>query len=577
MRAVAREKVAADDPRPVCYNHPVTSAFPSSIDPTDEQILAGTLCFMLCQNVLRLIRIFGFLTRRLALVACVGLLPIGCAPQAAKPGAEAKSSDGGKADEELARQTPAEPEVKEEWDVYYIQGVRVGYARTSWREVDDEGRKVVRYEGESQLSVKRFGQATELGFEISTLETPEGQLLSLTSTTRMGEQPTTLSGFVDRNKLFLQTTVANKTSESQIDWPADARGYFALEQELSRRPMQPGEQRRFQSLMPMANELGTIELNAVDYEVTELLTGSYELLRIESTIHQSASKLEETVWTDRSGAVLKTYSPLMQMSSYRTTKAVALEKPEGLFDLGDASTVKLAKPLDNPHGSKWARYRVELTDGDPASLFESAPGQRVKSTGPNTAEITVEALRPDTPLAEEELTAISPPSDADREPNRFIQSDDPKIVAMAREAAGDEQDPWKVATALERYVHDAIEEKNYSTAFASASEVALAREGDCTEHAVLLAAMARALKIPARVAIGLVYAPSEQGFAFHLWTEVYIDRRWLPLDGTLGRGGIGAAHLKLADSSLAGDNAYASFLPVAQVLGRLKIEVLEID
>jgi hypothetical protein len=107
--------------------------------------------------------------------------------------------------------------------------------------------------------------------------------------------------------------------------------------------------------------------------------------------------------------------------------------------------------------------------------------------------------------------------------------------------------------------------------------VAESREGDCTEHAVLLAALLRALELPARVSIGLVYAPSEQGFAFHLWTEVYLNGRWLPLDGTLGRGGIGAAHLKLADSSLAGDNAYASFLPVAQVLGRLKIEVLDID
>ena len=523
-------------------------------------------------------RFVSRLAGRIVLAACIGLPPaIGCAPQAVQPGAEAKSSEGGKAAEKLARQTPAEPEAKEEWDVYYIQGVRVGYARTSWREVDDEGRKLVRYEGESRLSVKRFGQATDLGFEISTLETPEGQLLSLTSTTEMGEQPTTLSGFVDGNKLYLQTTVANKTTESQIDWPAEARGYFALEQELSRQPMQPGERRRFQSLMPMANSLGVVELNAADYEVTELLAGSYELLRIESTIDQQGGKLEETLWVDRSGAVLKTYSPLMQMSSYRTTKAVALEKPEGLFDLGDASTVKLAKPLENPHGSKRARYRVELTEGDPASLFESAAGQRVKSTGPHTAEITVEALRPDTPLAAAELAAISPPADADREPNRFIQSDDPKIVAMAREAAGEEQDPWKVATALERYVHDAVEEKNYSTAFASASEVAESREGDCTEHAVLLAAMARALKIPARVAIGLVYAPSEQSFAFHLWTEVYIDRRWIPLDGTLGRGGIGAAHLKLADSSLAGDNAYASFLPVAQALGRLKIEVLEID
>jgi len=62
--------------------------------------------------------------------------------------------------------------------------------------------------------------------------------------------------------------------------------------------------------------------------------------------------------------------------------------------------------------------------------------------------------------------------------------------------------------------------------------------------------------------------------AFHMWTEVSIAGRWIPLDATLGRGGIGAAHLKLAQSSLAGADALAGFLPIAQVLGRLQVSVL---
>lgn len=529
---------------------------------------------MLCQTITRLARVFGRPAACLVVVVGIALLSTGCNQQAAQPAHAEKSARLDESASDASAKGNGESAAEEEWDVYFIQGVRVGYARTTKREIDDEGRKLLRFDGESHLSVKRFGQATDLGFEITSLETPEGALLSLTSLVEMGQKPTSVSGWVEDGKLHLQTTTAGKTAASEIEWPAEAGGYFAMEQHLARKPMQPGERRQLQALIPMSNALGAIELVAADYEVTDLLSGTYDLLRIKSTIDQPGGKLEETLWADRSGAVLKTFSPVMQMSSYRTTKAVALEKPEVLFDLGDASTVKVAKPLEDAHGSKRARYRVELIGGDPASVFESAPGQQVKSTGPNTAEITVEALRPETPLAEQE---ISKPTGADLEPNRFIQSDDPKIIAMAREAAGNEQDPWKVATALERYVHDAVEEKNYSTAFASASEVAESREGDCTEHAVLLAALLRSLKMPARLAIGLVYAPSEQGFAFHLWTEVYLNGRWLPLDGTLGRGGIGAAHLKLADSSLAGDNAYASFLPVAQVLGRLKIEVLDID
>ena len=62
-----------------------------------------------------------------------------------------------------------------------------------------------------------------------------------------------------------------------------------------------------------------------------------------------------------------------------------------------------------------------------------------------------------------------------------------------------------------------------------------------------------------------------------MWTEVFVADGWVGLDGTLGKGGVGPAHLKLATSSLRDATAYSSLLPVAQVLGRLKIEVLAVE
>ena len=130
---------------------------------------------------------------------------------------------------------------------------------------------------------------------------------------------------------------------------------------------------------------------------------------------------------------------------------------------------------------------------------------------------------------------------------------------------------------MERYVHEELKKKNFSQAFATASEVARSLEGDCTEHAVFLAALCRARGIPARVAIGLVYIQGDQAFGYHMWTEAYIDKRWIPLDGTLARGGIGAGHLKIQHTNLKGASAYSAFLPVVQVLGRLSIEVLDVQ
>ena len=91
------------------------------------------------------------------------------------------------------------------------------------------------------------------------------------------------------------------------------------------------------------------------------------------------------------------------------------------------------------------------------------------------------------------------------------------------------------------------------------------------------AALARAQGIPARVAIGLVYMARSQTFGYHMWTEVYVDKRWIPIDATLARGGIGAGHLELEHTNLQGASAYSAFLPVMKVAGRLRIEVEEVE
>ena len=128
------------------------------------------------------------------------------------------------------------------------------------------------------------------------------------------------------------------------------------------------------------------------------------------------------------------------------------------------------------------------------------------------------------------------------------------------------------ATSVNRF-----EAGTFPAAIATAADVARSREGDCTEHAVLLAALCRARGIPARVAIGLVHFEPVGGFAYHMWTEVWIDQRWIALDATLGQGGIGAGHLKITDSNLEGSESLSAFLPVFKLLGQLQLEILEVE
>jgi hypothetical protein len=468
------------------------------------------------------------------------------------------------------------------WDVVYIQGAKVGYVRITTSRLVRDGQAVVRIEQLSHMAIKRFGQTTEITIETKSHQTPEGKLLDFESRLAAGPAPMVTRGRPEGDKLILETTTQGKTQTTSIPWSDEIGGFHAVEQTLLERPMQPGERRTVRILVPVFNGVATVELLARDFESVELLSGSYNLLRIDTTTTLADGQtIPGTLWTDRTGDVLKTFVELMQQESYRATKALALDEtnpPE--LDFGHDIRVKVARALSDPHHTKRIRYRVRWEGGDPAGVFVSGDSQQVKSVDPHTIDVTVRSIRPGDSSGDSEPPTEQPveqPAPDNLKPSPIVQSDNPDIVAVAKRVAGDRQDHWQAAVALERYVGGHITGKGYSQAFATAADVFESRKGDCTEHAVLLAALARARGIPARVAMGLVYDGNTQSFLYHMWTEVFVGKRWIPLDATLAEGGIGAAHLKLAHSSLQGASAFSSFLPVARVAGRLKIEILEVE
>ena len=99
--------------------------------------------------------------------------------------------------------------------------------------------------------------------------------------------------------------------------------------------MQPGEQRQLHTLLPGFNQVATIELSARGFERVALLSGHYDLLRIEAvTRFADGQTLPGTLWADRTGEVLKNRSDSMSMDSYRCDQATALQKQDvGKLDL----------------------------------------------------------------------------------------------------------------------------------------------------------------------------------------------------------------------------------------------------
>lgn len=457
------------------------------------------------------------------------------------------------------------------WDVMLIEESKIGHVHTHAEKLSDpdNDRLAELWSAENFMSIQRSGQTSEQVVRYSTKLDSQGRLLSFESSRVDGGNESTTRGVVRGDKLNIEIKAAGQTEFIKLIFLPEYRGFFALERSLLTQPMQPGESRTLSALLPIFNTIGEIELRALSHENVFLLNGDESLLKIEEVVRVGDTEMKSVLWANEQGDVRKIYYPDGNYTGFRTTKERATKIEAGKpYDLGVDTMVDIEPPAMNLHDAQLATFKATLKRSNPVDVFPESAGQSIRSVNDREAVIRLGAQ--DGPIDSQ------PPSNADLAPSPLIQSEDARIKQLAAQAPAGAT-PLATAQQLESLIARTIEQKDFSTGFASAAEVAETLQGDCTEHSVLLAAVCRARDIPARVAVGLVYVPRYHAFAYHMWTEVWANDQWNPLDATLGQGGIGAGHLKLADSNLAGAGALAAFLPVVKVLNQLdlKLETLE--
>lgn len=167
-----------------------------------------------------------------------------------------------------------------------------------------------------------------------------------------------------------------------------------------------------------------------------------------------------------------------------------------------------------------------------------APGLRVSAFAADARSLAerfasgVEVVAPD--HVELALTSYPQlrPLDADgfRASSFVIDFEEPSLAALRDRLAGADTS----ADTLRRLADRAIPDKTLARGWDLASRVASSGSGDCTEHAVLLTALARAAGRPARVALGLLLVQQTgRVHAFgHAWSELFQDGHWVPVDAT---------------------------------------------
>lgn len=274
--------------------------------------------------------------------------------------------------------------------------------------------------------------------------------------------------------------------------------------------------------------------------------------------------LHTTSWVTDTGEVVREESPMGLITVRESAeRAVAMAMPGQVRAdlLAAAAVVPVTKQrIDEPRDVR--RLRLRLDGADLSSADLQGAGQTIDG---NIVEIT----------NLETLTAGPADPDVERylAPEPFIESDAPEIRAEAEKAV------WRItgdrsrAEELTRYVN-ALLEKKPTVSLPSAREVLRTKIGDCNEHTALYVAMARALGMPARIAVGLVYVHG--AFYYHAWPEVYLKEGpnrglWLPVDPTFNQFPADSTHVRLARGGL---DKQAAILPL---IGRLRMTVLDLE
>ncbi len=126
----------------------------------------------------------------------------------------------------------------------------------------------------------------------------------------------------------------------------------------------------------------------------------------------------------------------------------------------------------------------------------------------------------------------------------MCESTDEVLSKKSADVVKKSKDARAASEALCKFVYKYLDKESGKSGTATARQAYDEKKGDCTEHAALFVALARASGLPARCCSGAVYLAggSEAFWGYHAWAEVWIGR-WVVVDATVNQVGVGARYL----------------------------------
>jgi hypothetical protein len=317
--------------------------------------------------------------------------------------------------------------------------------------------------------------------------------------------------------------------------------------------MKPGEEFAIQVFDPvsMANEPVIVQMVGPEKIVNMGIEKNTKKIRI---TYKGTTQL---AWMGENGDVIREVG-FLGIRLEKTTREDALSAlhNEPILDLTEVASVQSNMRIDEPFGLKG--IDVEISGIRFKTVRLDGGRQRLKDNILTIMKEDISAL-PD-------ILDKNKMGDIEKRflmPSPFIESDHPKIENLAKKIVSADDRPVIKANKLVAWLHDHIE-KRPVLSLPDALATLENRVGDCNEHAVLLAALARASDIPARIETGLVYLNGR--FYYHAWNLLYIGQ-WVTADSVLGQVPADVTHIRFSSGAM------EEQLDLMYVIGKIKLKI----
>jgi len=464
-----------------------------------------------------------------------------------------------------------------EYYAVFVDGTKVGHATHS-RVV--AGAQVTTTDT-ANMTLNRMGKTVLMKTKEICVETVKGEPISFAAEQDMGMVTMKTEGTIGKDgTVRTRTTGIGAVQEGTIVWPKGAvmaEGLRLIELE---KKLKEGTTYDVSVFSPSMMAAVNTRVKVGAKQDVDLLGRILKLTKVETIMSMPGTgEIVSTGYVDEQLRVLKSIMLMagMNVEMLACTKEFAMSNNQPA-EIVDKMFLASPEPLENVGMAKSITYYLKPTAQTTNLTIPSSDNQRVQKLEDGTVIVKVEPVSMPTGGTFPYKGTDANIAEAIK-PSRFLQSDDANIIALAKKAVGDVKNSAEAAKRIEEFVAKYVKNISLSVGYASATEVAASRRGDCTEFAVLCAAMCRAAGIPARVTVGVAYVNDYEGrtgFGGHAWTEAYIGDKWVGLDSAFKAGALGkfdAGHIALAS----GNGEPVNFFNVATTLGNFRIEKVTVE